>query len=87
MTIRAFKAMCTGVNLEPRGAAEELERKFWRSLSTSSAAPLYGSDVPGTLFNEDEGGAWNLNRLDTMLQLLAKNAPGYVYMYDYGSVS
>ena len=30
---------------------QELERRFWRSLALRP--PLYGADVPGSLFDED----------------------------------
>ena len=54
----------------------ERERKFWKSIGNSvgQEPPLYGADMPGTLFREHEAGEWNLRHLDTPL----KNLPGDV---------
>lgn len=54
----------------------ERERKFWKSIGNAvgQEPPLYGADMPGTLFREHEAGEWNLRRLDTPL----KNLPGDV---------
>ncbi|CBJ27769.1 conserved unknown protein [Ectocarpus siliculosus] len=51
-------------------------RMFWRSLGPNSEAPVYGADTLGTLFAEDDNDAWNVGRLDTILQLLKANLPG-----------
>ena len=37
----------------------ERERKFWRSMGVPAwEHPIYGADQAGTLFRDDEGGAW-----------------------------
>jgi hypothetical protein len=46
---------------------EDLEEDFWGSLDESS--PLYGSDVPGSLFSDrDDPGQWDLRNLDSCLR-------------------
>jgi jumonji domain-containing protein 2 len=54
----------------------QYERKFWKSLSVNCEPPFYGADIPGSLFGDLPASSWNLNRLDTLLQLTAKNIPG-----------
>eukprot|EP00752_Nemacystus_decipiens_P004810 g4377.t1 len=63
------------------GTSEESEvarrvRMFWRSLGPNTEAPIYGADTLGTLFAPDDEDAWNVARLDTILQLLKANLPG-----------
>ena len=46
---------------------EELEHVFWSNLDSSS--PLYGSDVRGSLFvDDDQAGQWDLRNLDSCLK-------------------
>ena len=52
---------------------EELERIYWKTLTY--AAPLYGADLPGTLF-EDDSDVWNLNKLPNLLDVLGTKVPG-----------
>lgn len=57
----------TAKHSRKKARIEELENVFWSSLAESS--PLYGSDVRGSLFvDEDEAGAWDLRRLDSCLR-------------------
>jgi len=42
-------------------------RKFWRSLSSSTSAPMYGADNIGSLFEEYKLDGWNLNKIDSLL--------------------
>jgi jumonji domain-containing protein 2 len=44
---------------------EEKEKYFWENLDLPS--PLYGSDIKGSLFEDNEAGEWNFNKLDTCL--------------------
>lgn len=53
----------------------EVERKFWKSLTTTGAPPVYGSDVEGTLFG-DADVAFNVNTLDCCLKRSGVNIPG-----------
>mmetsp|Transcript_32522 Transcript_32522/g.49744 ORF Transcript_32522/g.49744 Transcript_32522/m.49744 type:complete len:289 (-) Transcript_32522:1110-1976(-) len=59
----------------------EIEKLFWKSIQNSS--PVYGSDVTGTLFDDEV--PWNLNELRTILndglgdqKILGVTSP-YVY--------
>lgn len=58
---------------------EERESKFWEFMAAPSGhySPLYGADLPGSLFTGDEPHpAWNLSKLDNLLNLLGKPIPG-----------
>ncbi|CAL8256018.1 unnamed protein product [Merluccius merluccius] len=66
MTVREFRKTS---NLDkfcnPRYVdIEELERKFWKNLTFNP--PLYGADVPGTLYDIDVS-EWNIGNLNTIL--------------------
>ncbi|KAH7040648.1 uncharacterized protein B0I36DRAFT_13421 [Microdochium trichocladiopsis] len=59
---------------------EELERIYWKTLTY--AQPLYGADMPGTLFN-DETETWNLGKLPNLLDVLGTKIPGVNTAYLY----
>lgn len=59
---------------------EELERIYWKTLTY--AQPLYGADLPGTLFDEDTE-IWNLNKLPNLLDVLGTKVPGVNTAYLY----
>jgi hypothetical protein len=59
---------------------EELERAYWKTLTY--APPLYGADMPGTLFDERTK-SWNLGKLDNILDVLGSNIPGVNSAYLY----
>ncbi|KAI2779216.1 hypothetical protein F4815DRAFT_474556 [Daldinia loculata] len=59
---------------------EELERIYWKTLTY--AQPLYGADLPGTLF-DDECDTWNLNKLPNLLDVLGTKVPGVNTAYLY----
>ena len=59
---------------------EELERAYWKTLTY--AAPLYGADMMGTLFDERTE-TWNLNRLPNLLDVLGTKIPGVNTAYLY----
>lgn len=44
--------------------------------------PVYGADQIGTLFKNDEGGSWNINKLDSIVNLLGP-VPGVSSPYLY----
>lgn len=62
---------------------EQRTRKFWRSLGVPGEweTPIYGADQIGTLFKEDEGDAWNINKLDSIVSLLGRDVPGVSTAY------
>lgn len=59
---------------------EELERIYWKTLTYAS--PLYGADLPGTLFGESVK-SWNLNKLPNLLDVLGTKVPGVNTAYLY----
>ncbi|KAF4977574.1 hypothetical protein FZEAL_5945 [Fusarium zealandicum] len=59
---------------------EELERSYWKTLTY--AAPLYGADLMGTLFDESTD-IWNLNKLPNLLDVLGTKVPGVNTAYLY----
>lgn len=59
---------------------EELERTYWRSLTYSS--PMYGADMPGSLFHDDTA-EWNVAHLDNILNKLRVQIPGVNTAYLY----
>lgn len=59
---------------------EELERAYWKTLTY--AAPLYGADMMGTLF-DDRTESWNLNKLPNLLDVLGTKIPGVNTAYLY----
>ncbi|KAI0008948.1 hypothetical protein F4779DRAFT_409461 [Xylariaceae sp. FL0662B] len=59
---------------------EELERIYWKTLTY--APPLYGADLPGTLF-DDGTECWNLNKLPNLLDVLGTKVPGVNTAYLY----
>ncbi|KAF4628181.1 hypothetical protein G7Y89_g9973 [Cudoniella acicularis] len=59
---------------------EELERGYWKTLTY--APPLYGADMPGTLFDERTT-TWNLGKLDNILDIMGSKIPGVNTAYLY----
>ncbi|KAI1337335.1 hypothetical protein F5Y15DRAFT_425937 [Xylariaceae sp. FL0016] len=59
---------------------EELERIYWKTLTY--APPLYGADLPGTLF-DDSTDTWNLSKLPSLLDVLGTKVPGVNTAYLY----
>ncbi|TAQ91132.1 hypothetical protein B7494_g576 [Chlorociboria aeruginascens] len=59
---------------------DELERAYWKTLTY--APPLYGADMPGTLFDERTT-TWNLGKLDNLLDVMGSKIPGVNTAYLY----
>lgn len=59
---------------------EELEKAYWRTLTYSN--PLYGADMPGSLF-DDVTTSWNVAHLENLLDCLGKKLPGVNTAYLY----
>ncbi|KAF8426681.1 JmjC domain, hydroxylase-domain-containing protein, partial [Tirmania nivea] len=59
---------------------EELEKAYWRSLTYNS--PLYGADMPGSLF-DDSTTSWNVAKLENLLDCLGQKLPGVNTAYLY----
>jgi jumonji domain-containing protein 2 len=47
-----------------------LARKFWRRLGPTMESSKYGADMEGTLFDGDDACGWNVDKLESCLQLL-----------------
>lgn len=59
---------------------DELEDKYWKSLNFSN--PMYGADMPGSLFDDDTN-EWNVAKLPNLLDLLGAPIPGVNTAYLY----
>ncbi|EXJ93631.1 hypothetical protein A1O1_02023 [Capronia coronata CBS 617.96] len=59
---------------------DELEDKYWKSLNFSN--PMYGADMPGSLFDDDTK-EWNVAKLPNLLDLLGAPIPGVNTAYLY----
>ncbi|ORY73882.1 JmjC domain, hydroxylase-domain-containing protein [Protomyces lactucae-debilis] len=59
---------------------EELERAYWKSLTFNN--PMYGADLPGSLF-DDGTKDWNVAHLDNILNRLGVVLPGVNSAYLY----
>lgn len=66
--------------LFPPERCAELEKHYWKGLTYSS--PLYGGDMPGTLF-DDRTKEWNLSDLPNLLNVLGQKIPGVNTAYLY----
>lgn len=77
MSVPEFRQMASKSEPDPDWSLEEVERAFWRSMGPLAPAPLYGADLLGSLFDDDDpASGWNLSRLDNMIKLLPSNLPG-----------
>ncbi|KAI9595406.1 JmjC domain, hydroxylase-domain-containing protein [Syncephalis fuscata] len=59
---------------------QELERDYWRNLTYNP--PLYGADIPGSLF-DDSVTSWNVAHLKNLLDDLPVSLPGVNSPYLY----
>ncbi len=50
---------------------DDMARHFWRSMGPTMPPAVYGADLPGSLFGDSDASGWNVDRLDTCLQLLS----------------
>lgn len=58
----------------------ELEKVYWKSLAYNN--PMYGADMPGSLFDESTT-EWNVANLDNILNSLRVSIPGVNTAYLY----
>ena len=58
----------------------ELEDKYWKSLTY--APPMYGADMPGSLFDASTAN-WNVAKLENLLDVLGTKVPGVNTAYLY----
>ena len=59
---------------------QELETAYWRSLNFNN--PMYGADMPGSLF-DDSTKEWNVAKLENLLDVLGQAVPGVNTAYLY----
>lgn len=59
----------------------ELETAYWKSLMFNN--PMYGADMPGSLFDENITTSWNVAKLPNLLDVLGQNVPGVNTAYLY----
>lgn len=59
---------------------EELETAYWKSLMYNN--PMYGADMPGSLF-DDSVTSWNVAKLPNLLDILGQKVPGVNTAYLY----
>ena len=59
---------------------QELETAYWKSLNFSN--PMYGADMPGSLF-DDSTKDWNVAKLENLLDVLGQKVPGVNTAYLY----
>lgn len=59
---------------------EELETAYWKSLLYNN--PMYGADMPGSLFT-DSVTSWNVANLPNLLDVLGQKVPGVNTAYLY----
>jgi hypothetical protein len=74
-----FKYELEGEDYSPE-RCEELERAYWKTLTY--APPLYGADMPGSLF-DDRTTTWNLGKLENLLDVMGTKIPGVNTAYLY----
>ncbi len=58
----------------------ELETAYWKSLTFNN--PMYGADMPGSLF-DDSTESWNVAKLENLLDVLGQKVPGVNTAYLY----
>lgn len=58
----------------------ELETAYWKSLTFNN--PMYGADMPGSLF-DDSTKSWNVAKLENLLDVLGQKVPGVNTAYLY----
>ncbi|KAL9042087.1 MAG: hypothetical protein Q9214_003890 [Letrouitia sp. 1 TL-2023] len=58
----------------------ELETAYWKSLTFNN--PMYGADMPGSLF-DDSTQEWNVAKLENLLDVLGQKVPGVNTAYLY----
>lgn len=59
---------------------QELETAYWKGLTFNN--PLYGADMPGSLF-DDSTPNWNVAKLENLLDVLGQKVPGVNTAYLY----
>ncbi|PGH01625.1 hypothetical protein AJ79_07873 [Helicocarpus griseus UAMH5409] len=75
-----FDYRLAGVEEFTQERCEELETAYWKSLMYNN--PMYGADMPGSLF-DDTVTSWNVAKLPNLLDILGQKVPGVNTAYLY----
>ncbi len=67
---KADKYMESQLGRNKDASIEVLERKFWKRLGPTMQYSMYGADMDGTMFSENDDCPWNISKLQSCLQLL-----------------
>ena len=67
---KADKYMESQLGRNKDESIEVLERKFWKRLGPTMQSSMYGADMDGTMFSENDDCQWNIAKLHSCLQLL-----------------
>jgi len=59
---------------------QELEENYWKTITYGT--PMYGADMPGSLFEEKQD-VWNVAKLENLLDVLGTKVPGVNTTYLY----
>ncbi|KAF2084745.1 JmjC-domain-containing protein, partial [Saccharata proteae CBS 121410] len=59
---------------------QELEQNYWKTINFGQ--PMYGADMPGSLFDESTA-SWNVAKLENLLDVLGTKVPGVNTAYLY----
>ena len=72
MSYSSYKELASSERHRPpqNASVDEVERKYWKNITFNP--PLYGADVPGTLYDEGVR-EWNINHLDTILDMVTQD--------------
>jgi len=78
---KGFNYKLENVDEFSRERCLELEQVYWKTLNYGT--PMYGADMPGSLF-DDRTASWNVAHLENLLDVLGTKVPGvnttYVYL-------
>lgn len=72
MSYSSYKELASSERHRPpqNASVDQAERKYWKNLTFNP--PLYGADVPGTLYDPDVC-EWNINHLNTILDTVTQD--------------
>ena len=72
MSYSSYQELASSERHRPpqNASVDEVERKYWKNITFNP--PLYGADVPGTLYDEGVR-EWNINHLDTILDMVTQD--------------
>ncbi|KAF1990583.1 hypothetical protein K402DRAFT_417370 [Aulographum hederae CBS 113979] len=75
-----FQYKLAGIDEYTAERCHELEENYWKTLNYGT--PMYGADMPGSLFPEKQD-VWNVAKLENLLDVLGTKVPGVNTTYLY----